>query len=184
MDTPKNKQFKPQSLRALLSLALVLVALGGGALFYFGLEHVRAYSVDANNRLKDADASDLQISQLQDLRNELSQSGTLIEKADRLFITSGAYQGQALTDVRNYANQAGIAIESTGFSGPAEGGTYSIDLRLVQPTSYQRLIQFLTLVEGNIPKMQVASIDLKRVEGGNSDSIEVGDIKINISVRD
>lgn len=172
----------PQSLRSILSFFLIVIVLGGTALFYFGLEAVRTYAVSVNQRLEDANASDKQVGQLQTLKNQLAQSESLIEKANSMFATPDSYQSQALTDIQNYANKAGVQIESTGFEN-AETGIYTVVVKLANPTSYSKLIQFLALTEGNLPKMQVSSIDLKHIPGSDGDTVETGEIKINISVR-
>jgi hypothetical protein len=173
---------KPQNVRALLFIVLALVTLGGGGLFYLGLSELEEYSVEVNNRLVDADASGDQIEQLQSLRLEISQNESLIAKADRVFTTPANYQAQALIDLRTYANQTGLSIRSTDFEDPSTG-TYSVTVRLNNPVSYPALTQFLRLVEGNLPKMQVASIQLERIEGGDATAVQVGEININISVR-
>ena len=179
----KPKGFTPQKLRAFLGFLLILTVIGGGALFYFGIQTVKAYSISVNERLEDATASEKNLEQLQVLKNQLAQSEMLISKAEQLFSTPDTYQARALIDIQNYANQTGISINSRNFETPEGTNLHLLSLSLNNPTNYQSLIQFLTLIEGNIPKMQVYSIDLKHVAGGDANSVEVGDIKINISVR-
>jgi len=178
-----KKTSKPQALKAFLSLMLVIVVLGGAALFYFGLNIVNDYVVEVNHRTLDADASAKQIEQLQLLRGELSQSESLVNKANRFFATPSNYQSQTLNDLRNYANKVGLSIDSTKFNDPTEEGEYSVTLKLKSPVNYQSLVRFLELVEGNLPKMQVVALSLKHQAGGSANDINVGDIKINLSVR-
>ena len=177
-----KKSFKPQSLRTILGFLIVAVTLGGGTLFYYGLEQVKAYAISVNERLEDAEASDEQIQQLQVLKNQLAQSKQLVAKADKMFANSNSYQTQALSDIRNYSEQVGIEIAATDFEN-SEDGSNIVIIKLANPTNYPKLIQFLTLLEGNLPKMQVTSIETKYVPGGDADAVEVGDIKINVSVR-
>jgi len=178
-----KKTFKPQNLRAILTTLLVLIVLAGAGLFYLGLNTVKTYSLEVNNRLEDATASAQQIQQLQLLKAQLSQSESLVAKTDQLFATPGNYQTQTLTDLKNYTNQTGLLLASTNFDDPTTTGSYSVTIKLKAPVGYKQLIQFLTLVEGNLPKMQVVSISLKHPAGGGADNIDVGDIKINIAVR-
>lgn len=178
-----TKEFKPQSLRGLLGFILIVVTLGGGALFYLGLETVRTYAVSVNQRLEDANASDKQVEQLQTLKSQLAQSEALIAKADSTFTSPDAYQAQALLDVQRYANQVGITIVRSDFETPEDSGLHLIVIRVSNPVSYSKLTQFLTLVEGNLPKMQVSSIQLKHAPRGDTDSVDVSEFKINISVR-
>lgn len=175
--------FTPQKLRGLLGFFLVLVTLGGGALFYYGVETVKAYAISVNERLVDANDSENNIKQLQLLKSQLAQSEILISKADQMFATPQNYQAQALIDVQNYANQTGISLTTRTFETPEGTNLHLIVLGLNNPTNYSQLLQFLTLVEANIPKMQVHSISLKHVAGGDSNTVEVSEIKINIAVR-
>lgn len=173
---------KPQGVRTILSIILVLTVLGGGALFYLGLVTVKDYSSEVNNRLIDADASEAQIRQLQALRQQINQNETLIAKADKVFATPANYQAQALNDVRNYANQTGVSIRSIDFDDPSSG-SYTMIVRLNSPTNYQSLIQFITLIEGNLPKLQLTELDLKRGPIAVKGSVTVNELKINVSVR-
>jgi len=178
-----KKAFQAQGLRALLATCIGLIIIGGGTLFYFGLEFVKEYSTEVNHRLADAEASGQQIQQLQTLKGQLAQSESLVNKVNQLFATPGNFQSQTLTDLKNYANQVGFSIASTEFSNPETTGTYVVSLNLGGNVTYPKLIQFLTLIESNLPKMQVASISLKHKPGGNAEAVQVGTIKINVSVR-
>lgn len=177
-----KKTFKPQNLRSLLVTMLVLIVIAGAGLFYLGLNFVREYAVEVNHRLLDAQASGQQIENLQSLKAQLSESNSLVEKANALFSTPANYQTQALTDIKNYADAAGVSIASTTFADAASGA-YAVTITLKQPVAYSKLVHFLDAVESNLPKMQVTSIVLGHVDGGGADSVKVGEIKIDISVR-
>ena len=177
-----KKTFKPQNLRSLLVTLLILIVLAGGGLFYLGINYVQEYAVEVNHRLLDAEASGKQIESLQALKAQLSESNSLVEKANALFSTPANYQTQALTDIKNYADAAGVSVGSTTFAD-AGSGTYAVTVTLKQPMSYSKLIHFLDAIESNLPKMQVTSIALGRVDGGEADSVKAGEIKIDISVR-
>ena len=180
----KQKQpFGPSNLRTILAVLLVIIIAGGGAVFYFGLGMVREFAGEVNQSAVDAEASGAQISQLQTLRNQLSQSNSLVDKANQLFATPGNYQTQALRDVKNYANAAGLTIASTNFADPAQSGAYSMTVTFKNPVSYSKLIGFLNNIEGNLPKLQVSSIALGHADSSNPDFVQTGEIKIDISVR-
>lgn len=176
-----KKQFKPQDLRTLLTLVLILVAGGGAAVFYLGNTIVGDYAVTVNHRLADAEASGEQIEELQMLKTQLAQSNSLVSKANLIFATPSNYQTRAITDLERYARAAGLAITKTDVDD-VKTGRYSVTIQLQQPVSFSRLIGFLNNIEGNVPKMQVSSIELGPGENG-SNSIRTGDIKIDISVR-
>lgn len=178
-----KKVFKAQGLRALLATLLVIVILGGGALFYLGLTFVKEYSVEVNHRIADSEASGTQVQQLQELRGQLAESESLVSKVNQLFASPSTYQTQALNDLKNYANQVGFSIASTEFGDPSTNGVYDVTITLGGKVTYSKLIQFLTLLESNLPKMQVAAMSLSHKDGGGADDVVVGDIKINIAVR-
>lgn len=178
-----KKQFTPQSLRSLLSSLLVLFIVGGGALFYLGLGTVKEYAIKVDQRLADADASERQISELQTLKNQLSQSNSLIDKANQVFATPGSYQSQVLGDLKNYADAAGLSITNTTFGDKENTAAHTVTISFGNSVSYSRLITFLNNVEGNLPKLQVTSLSLGRSDSGNADTVKVENIKINISVR-
>ena len=74
-----------------------------------------------------------------------------------------------------------MGIAETSFDDPSTG-SYTVTITPTQPVNYAQLIQFLKLVEGNLPKMQINSIDITAVEN-SSESVEVNEIKIGIAVR-
>jgi len=179
----QKKRFKPQNLRAILSVVFILLVVAGCAGFYFGINIVRDYAVEVNHRLADADASGKQVQELQQLKEQLSQSNSLIQKADQLFATPASYQAQVLTDLKRYADSAGLAIAATTFSDPATTGIHSVTITLRQPVGYSNLITFLNAVEGSLPKLQVSSLSLGQPASGGASRIKTGEIKIDISVR-
>jgi hypothetical protein len=176
-----KKQFKPQDLRTLLSIMLIIVAGGGAVVFYLGNATVGDYAVEVNRRLADAEASGAQVEELRMLKSQLAQSDSLVSKADEIFATPANYQSDAFTDLERYAEAAGLVITKTTFDN-VRTGRYSATVQLKQPVSFNRLIGFLNNIEGNIPKMQVSSIKLGPGSNG-SNSVRTGDIKIDISVR-
>ena len=179
----ERKGFTPQKMRALLSVMLVLVTLGSGALFYYALGETRKYGTEVNHRLLDADASYEQLSSLQALKTQLTESETLVGKANQLFATPDNYQAEALAAVRNYATVAGLSITNTRFAD-AEDGSKTIVISFNEGSvTYDKLIYFLRNVEENVPKLQVTSLPVSHITGGDSNSIKVGDITIKIYVR-
>lgn len=179
-----QKKFKAQNLKSILTVVLVFVALGAGAAFYFGIENLRAYATEVDKRTQDATASSTQIDQLQRLKTEIAQNQSLIDRANTIFSTPDNYQSQALTDIKNHADQAGLSIASTQFgTSDSNAATRTITIKLNAPVSYTKLITFFNGIENNIPIMQVSSATLTHVEAGNSDSVTVGDIEISMSVK-
>jgi len=179
----QKKQFKPQNLRAVLTALLILIVLGGGALFYWGIGVVSEYAVEVNHRIVDANASGKQIEQLQSLKAQLNQSNSLVAKANQIFSTPDTYRAQVQTDVKRYADAAGLSITSTEFSDPASTGAYTMTLTLRSPASYRGLITFLSNIETSLPKLLVSSITLGPPANGGANNVKVGEIKIDVAVR-
>ncbi len=175
-----KRQFQAQDLRTILSLLFFVILAGGGAIFYMGLGIVRDYSEEVNQQLANAEASGQQVEKLQSLKSQLTQSTELVSKAQQLFSTPDKYESQALTDIKNYADAAGVTVASTTFDRNA---AHTVTVRLASPTSYSKLITFLTNIESNLPKLQVSSLSLSRSDNGAPDSVKVNEIKINVSVR-
>ncbi len=178
-----QKSFKPQNLKGILVFILILVLVGGGALFYFGLKEVRTFAIEVSHSSSDAEASGQQIQALQALKGQLAESEALVAKANMLLASPETYQTQALSDVRTYAAASGITIEKIDFSEVTPGVDRGMVVALAEPVSYAKLIIFLDAIEGNIPKMQVTSLSLSHLSGGSADSVEVGDINITIATR-
>lgn len=179
----KSTLSPPEKVKRLLITLLVIVILGGGALFYFMLDTVRSFAVDVDHTIADSEASGMQIRELQVLKGQISESESLISKANQIFSTPDGYQTQSLNDIRRYADIAGLTIEKTSFGEETAADTRSITVNLQAPVSYNKLIRFLDGIEGNVPKIQVASITLDHVVGGGADTVKVGDIVLKIAIR-
>lgn len=116
--TKKAAGFNATTLRGVLIFVLVAIIGVGAAGVYFGLQVIRGYATEVTNVSADALASNTLVSDLQALEGTVSQSSNLIDKANRMFSTTQDYQGQALQDVRAYADLAGISISNTSFEAP------------------------------------------------------------------
>jgi len=178
-----KQAFKPQTLRAVLLVTLILVLAGGLGLFYIGLNEVRNFAMEVNHSVADAEASNGQVSALQALKGQISESEALIAKANQMFATPENYQNQAITDTRNYAAASGVAIAKISFDDSTAGINPVLTVSLKAPVPYAKLIQFLDNIESNIPKMQVSKIGISHTNGGGADSVTVDDIKITIATR-
>lgn len=182
-----QKTFQATSLRKVLIFLLVVIlfaAIGG---FYLGLQTIRTYAVDVSHTTKDAKASGSQVEQLQVLKRQLAQAKTSVQKADKLFATPSDYQTKAVKSLQRYASIAGVTINNTSFaqseSQTATQGSRQVTIKLDQPVSYERLIRFLQLVEGSIPKMQISRLTVSRPGSPNGDAVNVDSIGIRISVQ-
>lgn len=177
---PAKKRFKPQDLRTLLGLLLVIVLGGGAALFYIGLQQVKDYSVTVNQRLAEADTISTQASEAQALQAQLAESNTLITKAGQIFASRTNARTQLSNDVKKYAQHAGLSIDSISFDAPASSTTATVQLS--NPVTYTQLITFLNNLEGNLPKLQTRALSVSRSNASNG-MVNVDNLKIEISAR-
>ena len=179
-----KKSMTATSTRSFLTVVIVIliIALGGG--FYLALQQVKAYSVEVSHAVVDSEASGKQIEQLQALKQALAERESLVNKANQLFATNDNYQSQAIKDVQKYAQTYGVTITNTSFE-PAVAGVdgHIFVITLQSPVSYSKLMQFLDAIEGNLPKMQVNSVNLGRSTAGNAGDVTTDAIKIGISTK-
>lgn len=165
---------------------LLLVIIGIGAGFYYGLQMIRDYAIETTKKVADAGASGRQIEQLRQLQQTLQQSDALLIKADAIFATEANYRAKAITDLNRYAGAAGVTITSTEFPTPEPASPPNVrpaTITLAQPVRYESLLRFLQLVEGNLPKMQPINLTISRPDQPNGTQVTVSTITINISTR-
>lgn len=183
----KAGTMKATSLRKFLAFLMVLSILGASAGFYYGLTQIRDLAADTNQRLIDADASGQQIEQLRQLKITLEESDNLVSKAQDVYATQDNYQTQAIRDLQKYASTARISIEDIEFPASAEGegvvNSRPIEVRLETPVPYERFIRFIELIEGNIPIMQLDTIQVARPTTPEGSQVSVGTILIRMAVR-
>lgn len=175
--------------KILIFLVCVVVAVTAAG-FYYGFGEIRKLAIQVNNKVEDAKASGDQIDELRRLQQTLSQSDSLVQKANRMFTTETAFTSDAVRDLERYASVAGIAIGNSTFiensevAAPGAASQRFIRISLAgQPVSYAKLLRFMQLIEGNLPKMQINTITISRPDQINGDAVTVGDITIGVSVR-
>ena len=177
----QKREFRPQDLRNILAVIFVVILVGGIAIFYLALDAVKTYSTEVYQALVDSDANSKHINELRALKTELSQSDSVIQKANQVFATPDTYRNQVQTDIKRYTDAAGLSINHMSFKEGSE--QYTITVALSSPASYTKLITFLNNIETNLPKLLVSSISLRTGDTANADSVGVGDIEISVLVR-
>lgn len=183
----KKSEMKASSVRKFLTVLLVLVIAGAIGGFYYGLQQVRSFAIEVNHSLADASASGKQIDELRILKSTLAESESLVAKANSLFATNDTYQAQALKDIQKYASLYGLTVTNTDFDPDQPPITTvngrAFEITLQSPLSYSNLLKFLDAIEGNLPKMQIVSINLSRPTPPVSNTVASQAITIVISTR-
>lgn len=107
-----KKGMPASSFQKLLIFFICVVIALTAAGFYYGLTEVRKLAVQVNNKVEDSRASGDQIDELRRLQQTLTQSDTLVQKANRMFTTESAFTSDAVRDLEKYAAVSGVRIEN------------------------------------------------------------------------
>ena len=170
------------------SLLIVLIILSIGLAvvgFYFSQNALIAYSKTVGQTVADSTNTGKNVQSLKTLQAELAARQNIIVKASSLLATTANYQSQAINDINTYASTSGISISSYSFAQTAAVATAgaqtssNITVSLVSPMPYLSLLKFVRLIETNIPKMQISSINLTRQEGQNT-MVKTDQISIDV----
>lgn len=184
----KKSGMTAKTLRSILSvLIFVLIALSVVG-FYFAQNWLLEFAVSISHTVADSNASGNNLQSLSQLERELADRQDVIVKASTLIAPIGTYQSQAIQDLNKYASDAGISISNYSFTQPGAAtptlktasGSSLITATLASPISYTKLLKFMNSVESNLPKMQISSVNLGRVNGGNNDSVRIDQLTIEV----
>jgi hypothetical protein len=201
MKKDTTKKMNATITRTVLAFTLVIVIIGSAVGFYFGLQIIKAYAIEVTHASADSRASDKNFEQLGHLKQQLADGQVLVSKSDALFSTPATYQTQSLKDISKYAANAGITISSIDSAPPLTPPaspttaapaksltpepsiTYSEIITIQSPVSYSKFLQFISAIEGNLPKMQITGISVGRPKAESGDQITTDKITITVSVR-
>lgn len=181
----KKSKLTAVSLRGILATMIVLMIALAGVGFYFAQTWLRDYSKTVGQAVADSISTGNDIQNLQKLQGELEERQDTIAKASNLITSTQTYQSQSIQDLKTYAAISGVAISNFSFTtigattASGSGGS-GVTVTLSSPVPYTSLLKFLTLIEGNIPKMQVSSMSLGRI-AGSADSVKIDTITIEVS---
>lgn len=176
-------------LKTLLIVGMFLLFVIVGVGFSIGLTNIKEFAVDVSHTTTDASASNNQVTRLQELKTQLEKTQALVAKADNIAVPEANFQSQVITDLQRYATAADISIVDTSF--PDAPSTPSSDsfsrkpvaISLRQPVSYAKLIRFLQLIEGSLPKMEVGTMKITRPNSPSGDNVIADNITLNVLVK-
>lgn len=170
------------------SLLIVLIILSIGLAvvgFYFAQNALVAYSKVVGQTVADSTNTGKDVQSLKTLQAELNARQDVIIKSSSLLATSSNYQSQAINDINTYASESGLNVSSYSFTltpgavAVSGANTSNITVSLSSPMPYTSLLKFVRLIETNLPKMQIASINLTRQEG-DSTMVKTDQISIDV----
>lgn len=188
-------------LRLILVGSIVLLALLIGFGFYSAQSFLHNFAVTVSHAQQDANASADDISTLQRLEDKLEEDVAIIDRTKKIVADSKAYeyQDQIIADLNTYAAKSGISITSFTFadnnaasatsetnsaaSEPAIPGlkSTSVSVQIASPTKYDRLMRFVSHIEQNLTKMQLASLTLSK--GQKPDEVTTSELVIGVYVK-
>lgn len=198
----KKKQLTATSLRAILSVGIILIVAICVGVFIVANNKLKEVAIDVSRASIDADASRNNLQALKTIQAELEQQKETIERTRSIVADSQSYQyqNQIISDLNNYAQQAGLTITNLDFGATTTGGTStpaptpgatatpgatpapagvkstSVSVTLSNPIEYKTLLNFIRLIEQNLTKMQVSKVGLSSdAEGGKvtSDTLSI-----------
>jgi hypothetical protein len=196
----KKSKMNAITLRAILGTTVVTLIGLAAVGFYFDQSWLRTFAVSVSKTVADSQARGSDVQSLKKLQADLLARQDIITKVDTMTTSSQDYQNQVIKDLDKYAAYADVQISNYTFVAPvaasttpatttttvapvAASGSQAVTVAVTSPISYAKLLKFMTAIEGNLPKMQISSINLGRVEGGDSSSVRTEQLTIEVYTK-
>lgn len=206
------KELTPVKLRLILSIALLLLAIIGTGLFMFGYGKLGEFAAQAQQTATDASASNSSLQDLIATKKTLEQNSDAIDRAEKLVAESKlySYQDQIITDINQFAAEAGLSISNINFTeattattaapattpAPTEGTpatagappagikSMTATVALKNPTDYSKILSFLNLIEQSLFRMQVSQVGLSKASAdAGSNQVTSDTLTIEVYIR-
>lgn len=190
----KKNKLSAITLRTILSVSVIVLVGLAAVGFYFGQNWLRTFAVSVSQTVANSKASGNDIQTLKTLQQNLLARQDIITKATSIIASGQDYQTQTIHDLDKYAVYADVTISNYSFAqtvtpstpttnptqATAGAGSKAVTVTIISPVSYTKLLKFMTAIEGNLPKMQISSINLGRVEGGDGSSVRTDQLTIEV----
>lgn len=190
------KQLTATKLRTIMIFLVIITLAGASVGFYFAFGWIKSYSDEVNTVIIAAAESGETAGSVNSLQEQLQKQQEIITAANSLFALNSNYQTQVIKDIYTYAEKTGITVSdiqldtatqaTNGSSNTSTTAsslpTKSITASLSSPVNYTDLLKFLTLIESNIPKMQISGVDLTR-PADSSNTVQISTVTIAVYVR-
>ncbi len=195
----KKSGMTAKALRGILIFAIFVMIGASATGIYFAQKWLLGLAGTISQTVADSNSSGNNSQAAAQLQAELAAQQSVIEKTSLISVSRQNYQSKAIQDLDQYASDAGITISNYSFSQatPATSTTTTsastatgavstnpvVTATLTSPVSYEKLLKFMNYVESNLPKMQIASVNLGRAAGSGSDSVRIDQLSIEVSVN-
>lgn len=176
---------KPKMVRTLLIAMILAVFILSIAGFFFGYIWLNDEADKTNQAIVKNSVSKMSDTSLNKLKSELESLTQTVNKIDSMYTTNDNFQKTAIADVTRYATISNIGKVSFDFesSSATSNSTKQFTISLADTVSYSSFVQFLQLIDSNLPKMKVDSFTISPAPDYNKDKAIVKDLKISIYVR-
>lgn len=186
----KKSKMNAITLRRILATSIVLLIGLASVGFYFAQNFLHDFATSVGQTVAQSKTTDNSLQSLNTLQTKLAGEQDIINKTNTIFASTANYQTQSVQDLITYAAATGITISNYTFpaaSATSTSGTDNIPLTqvtltLVSPVSYTNLLRFMADIEGNLPKMQITSLNLGRVDGDNA-SVQIQQLTVAVYTR-
>lgn len=194
----KKRVLTPSILRAILSVALLLMIAAGVGIFVLGYQQLDTVAKETRELDTKAKATSNELQALTTFKSQLDKQSKDVERAEKIIsITKNyTYQDQVVQDLVAYATASGLDVKSIDFSAnnttaassssssssstssaaiiKAPNGTKSISaaIALHTPVNYDNLRDFVYRIEKNLFQMQISSLRLSANNDGQGISVD------------
>ena len=194
----KKSSMTAKTLRGILIFSIFLMIGLSATGFYFAQKWLLSLAGTISQTVADSNATDSSNQSLAQLQTALNEQQSIIAKTQVIAAPLSTYQSQAIQDLDRYASDSGITISNYSFTQPAAAATSTttaaatssvasknqiVTATLTSPISYTKLLKFMNYVEGNLPKMQISSVNLGRSSTGSGDSVRIDQLSIEVSIQ-
>jgi len=176
---------KPKMVRSTLIIMIIAIFSLSIAGFFFGYTWLQKEADKTNQAIIKNSVSKMSDTSLNKLKSELDALTQTVNKIDSMYSSNENFQKTAIADITKYATVSNIGKVSFDFesSSTSASSTKQFSISLADTVSYTSFIQFLQLIDSNIPKMKVDSFTIAPAPDYNKDKAIVKDLKISIYVR-
>ena len=187
--------------RIILSLLLLIILSAMVGLVIFAYSFLSKTSEEVGKMQTEAIAVDAKIQSLLASKSQLDRNFDTVKKAKNIVSESKLYQyqNQIIQDLNTYADRAGIPIKSFSFqnepttsaktaksskrtpASPAGVKSTFVSIQLGDHIDYTKFLHFLSLIEKNVPRMQLLGVSISR--GANNHEISIQSLEVKVYTR-
>lgn len=191
----KQHGIKATTLRT--SMIMIIIIIIGASIvgFYYTQSWLSKFANEISGTTFESTSSVDGSQTINQLKDDIDRNKATASKAISITVPSKDYKNEITQDIDRYASNTDITIASYDFeqsasiqavtktSGLINGVQSQIfTVTLNSPVPFKNLMQFIKAIEGNLPKMQLKSIELSRVPNSD-DTVTVNPLIIEVYTK-